>query len=263
LLSSGTVYDPRSWNRFSYTLNSPLKYTDPTGLYTFSDALGGRASDDELRRRAGDDKKKLSAANKIIDQRNQFRAALAGAAAAGNDPNLTASQQQAATRAANSYGTENDGNSVIVGFGKTGTGIGATTDGTDMNGYIYVTFLVSHKGNDLIIDVAHEGSHVADDQEFNAAHGMYDFGGPTDISEYETERRAYEVSSYVAQSVGKGSYVNDLEGNPKLQVWNRGWKVADRETKRSKGIDRFLSTIYGVTKTSPGQTIGEGKKRVP
>jgi hypothetical protein len=35
LLSSGTIYDPQSWNRYTYTLNNPLKYTDPSGLYVF------------------------------------------------------------------------------------------------------------------------------------------------------------------------------------------------------------------------------------
>src|SRR5205807_3140497 len=32
LLSSGIPADPRSWNRYSYCLNAPLRYTDPTGL---------------------------------------------------------------------------------------------------------------------------------------------------------------------------------------------------------------------------------------
>ena len=36
LLSSGTIFDPRSWNRYSYTSNNPLRYIDPTGLYDWS-----------------------------------------------------------------------------------------------------------------------------------------------------------------------------------------------------------------------------------
>jgi len=35
LLSSGKPADPQSWNRYSYTANSPMRFTDPTGLYTF------------------------------------------------------------------------------------------------------------------------------------------------------------------------------------------------------------------------------------
>lgn len=32
LLASGSPGDPRSWNRYAYALNSPLRYTDPTGM---------------------------------------------------------------------------------------------------------------------------------------------------------------------------------------------------------------------------------------
>jgi RHS repeat-associated protein len=33
LLSSGSVYAPQTWNRYSYTINNPLKYTDQFGMY--------------------------------------------------------------------------------------------------------------------------------------------------------------------------------------------------------------------------------------
>jgi hypothetical protein len=32
LMASATVYDPQTWNRYTYALNNPLKYTDPTGM---------------------------------------------------------------------------------------------------------------------------------------------------------------------------------------------------------------------------------------
>src|SRR4030095_5312243 len=49
LLSSATVYDPQTWNRYSYTLNNPLKYIDPFGLYVWDASLGGSATDEELK----------------------------------------------------------------------------------------------------------------------------------------------------------------------------------------------------------------------
>ena len=215
-------------------------------------------------------------ANHILDLRQRFRDALAGAATAATSNRLTESQQAAVARAVGAYGTENDNNGVVVGFSNQGTGTAAITDGTPLGNTILVNFDPRQKGNDLIIDVAHEGSHVADWQDFNENHGMYDFGGLTDITKYETERRAYEVSAFVAQAVGKGSYPNNLENNPRSRIWDSGWKAADRERRRTAGINRFISEHYfddsfrwhvgngqPITPNNPGFTFGELKYRVP
>lgn len=50
LLSSGRPWDPQSWNRYSYVLNNPLRYTDPLGLYVWDGSLGGDTADDEVRK---------------------------------------------------------------------------------------------------------------------------------------------------------------------------------------------------------------------
>src|SRR5438270_12838666 len=36
LLNAGRPDNPQTWNKYGYTLNNPLKYTDPTGLYEWA-----------------------------------------------------------------------------------------------------------------------------------------------------------------------------------------------------------------------------------
>jgi RHS repeat-associated protein len=40
LLNSGQPWNPQTWNRYSYTLNNPLRYTDPLGLYVWGNCSG-------------------------------------------------------------------------------------------------------------------------------------------------------------------------------------------------------------------------------
>ncbi len=40
LMNSGQPWNPQTWNRYTYTLNNPLRYTDPTGLYTWGNCSG-------------------------------------------------------------------------------------------------------------------------------------------------------------------------------------------------------------------------------
>lgn len=255
--SSGTVYDPQSWNRYTYTLNNPLRYTDPTGMYTWSNALGGSKTDEDLLKDAGKDKKKIEAANKIIEQRNKFRCALVGAESSANNPELTAAQQQEIRDSVAAYGTENDGNNVVVGFGKNRGGR------TELlaNGTIEVMFNKdSAKGDNFIISTAHEGKHVADFQAWLASPKA---GGPTDLTDHALESRAYMVSSYVAQSLGKSPHPGIVSDQPKYHIWNSGWKEAERAEKRAKGVERFVERYYGTTTAQPGKKISEYPRRQP
>jgi len=43
LMASGFANEPQSWNRFSYTVNNPLKYTDPSGLIWGSVTQNGQS----------------------------------------------------------------------------------------------------------------------------------------------------------------------------------------------------------------------------
>src|SRR4030095_4803105 len=87
-------------------------------------------------------------------------------------------------------------NNVIVSFERQGTGIGATTDGTNGD-LIFVNFKENEAGDILTLHVAHEGSHVADNQAYDtvASLGLCGSATSTDITLLDSERRAFNVSS--------------------------------------------------------------------
>jgi RHS repeat-associated protein len=258
LLSSGTVESPQSWNRYAYVLNNPLRYNDPLGLFEWDASAGGNFTDEELEARRHDKSLKKSerkAAGRAIQFRSRFRQAMSQGQDVANTPSLTDEQRNRVLTAVDSYGAENDHNGVIVGVtSRLAAGVGAGTTLND-DGTVSVTFLQGHKGKDLIIDMAHEGQHVADADAFLASGA--EANGPTDLTHREREMRAYEVSSFVAQALGVGSTPKGIEA--KYEVWDKGWRKADIDSNRSKGIDKLVSGYgpYSYSANSPGKKYSE------
>lgn len=104
LLSSGRIYDSQTWNRYAYTLNNPLRYIDPLGLYNF--AAGVNPKDQE---------KFENALAQLQEARDYFA------------KNGDKAKAQALTNILNAYGTANDGNGVTVAVGKVAKGAKAET----------------------------------------------------------------------------------------------------------------------------------------
>ncbi|MEK6303428.1 MAG: RHS repeat-associated core domain-containing protein [Acidobacteriota bacterium] len=271
LLSSGTVYDPQTWNRYSYTLNNPLKYIDPLGLYVWGAALGGNVNDVELRQRAGSDRNALRDANRIIGRRNDFRNALTSAAAA-RDALPGGADRDSASQSITAYGAEGAANGVTVTQGNLPTGEAARTTvdsfpfdavTNSMSASVTVTIDDNTRGNNLTDSVAHEGRHVADAQAFGAALSAdIPWGGANAIAEplnqtrYDREVRGYIVTSAIARGLGLPNL--SVGGN---EIWNSGWLNADRRTlsaqgirSRNEGINNLLRTspTYGLTPADPG-----------
>src|SRR5262249_36499849 len=128
MLSSGSVNDPQTWNRYAYALNNPLKYVDLLGLFVWGDSLGGSLSDEELRDLANN--KNLGKDRQIYQRALAGREAFRNARAEGIDAatRLGGSKADEITRAVSSYGDEGVNNHVTVNMEQLAAGVGAQTE---------------------------------------------------------------------------------------------------------------------------------------
>ena len=229
MLGSASPLVPQSWNRYAYTLNNPLRYSDPFGLYEWDVTLGGSAKDDELR-------KQLSkrAANKIIDRRNDIRKAIAKGVGS-SDADVSGAYQ--------AYGAEGAANGVRVASQKPKEGgVGSASqqleyvDGS-FRSLATVSIDPKQSGNDLFITLAHEGSHVRDGQAYAKAAGrLGDVPAlvPFNLTILQTEINAYSTSVNAARMLGLRN-LNYAVGSQTYQIWRSGTASVDRDV-----LENFL-----------------------
>lgn len=181
--------DPQSWNLYSYARNNPLALSDPSGNYVCGSSLTADQCDTFQ-----------ATLNRAQDAANQVRAKY------GSDSD----QYRDAQRAIDSYGERDKANGVTINLGSTPNGSQATTSAdngatkTELNPTgqnIQVTIngsLFTGATNNVVDAVAHEGSHVADAQDWAKA-GFSDAASPTNG---QTEFRAYGVSASIREGIG-------------------------------------------------------------
>ena len=254
LLSSAHIAAPQSWNRYAYTLNNPLRFTDLYGLYV---------------------------CNGTNTECKDFESALKQVERARNSYKKGSAEYNALNGSLQAYGKKGVDNGVTVQFGATrsggagdtnigiaiaaGTGNKVVTADNPSGQNTVVTFdLSKNAGSGLLaVSAAHEGVHVGDgtalvgalpmDLTSGAATGV--LSGPLNLTKYATELSAYGASSFTGQGLGFGSL--KIGGN--FEIWNSGWKAVDVNTLRSNGINGVLSDPNGLYKVTPG---APGKKLI-
>jgi hypothetical protein len=172
------------------------------------------------------------------------------------------SKDKNVVRAAKSYGDKNTDNGVSVQFGDPGKGNGGITthdvrvdpnDSSKVQAAETVTIRSGLSGADLAETVGHEGSHVADAQDFVATIDIKTGGADQskNLTKYATELAAYLVSQSILSSA------NERRGRDcGLDPCVLGAGIS--AIKALENINRLLANpqgSYGVTPDRPGSVM--------
>lgn len=199
LLNSGRPEVPQSWNRFTYSINSPIRFNDKTGLFEWDSTL---VEDASLGKKENERRAKLR--QKILDAYDKAKAEIAKAM---QSKKLSAEKLEKLNNALNALGPKpgeaGAKNDVTIGVGVSTIGaVGETSPtftfeqkGSEIIGSMTasVTFsedFINSKG--LFAGIVHEGSHVNDALAFCVDISNAMIGKSTlDLTQYQTEKMPF------------------------------------------------------------------------
>jgi RHS repeat-associated protein len=225
LLNSGRPWEPRSWNRYAYVLNNPLRYTDPAGMYEWDKNCG---TDDKI----------------CQENREKFREALARLRQVAQQYKEGSAERGQIDAVLAKIGTEGDRNNIRIAFDPKLKAFGDTRPTLGGNIRITLNFdrldsslsawaAVGHKMDvSRAALVAHEGRHATE---------SFRSGLKWVLSGQERlnfERRATDVESLVF----KGLNQQDPFG-----LWNPSWAAADAaraEELRRQAVEESVQRLY-------------------
>jgi len=227
----GRLIDPQTLNKYAYVRNNPTTLIDPTGMYTCADQADCQSKQDKA-----------------------FEAA--------RQQDLK-SKDSDVVRAASAYGDPTKDNGVNVQYGDPGKGRNGNTtsdvrvdpnDSTKVQAAETVTIRSGQSAEDLAATVGHEGSHVADAQDFvgtiNVGTGAADQS--KNLTKYATELKAYMVSQSILSSENVKRNFGDCGVNPCIL----GTGIMPAQARQT--IQQLLANPangYGVTPDKPGTVM--------
>lgn len=199
LLNSGQPWDPQTWNRYSYTLNNPLRYTDPLGLYVW-----GNCSYD---------------ADKCKADQQRFRDSITEAQKAlkGLDPK--SKEAKALRGALKKLGEEGKGD-IKINFGDAGKTDGRPNLGLTVGHNITINYDAVdstakganlNKSESAALDAGvttHEGTHALGNGLFGLFQGHFEHPA------YYTESVTYQGLHNTDRAFG---------------LWNESWLAVDKD----------------------------------
>lgn len=156
------------------------------------------------------------------------------------------------------YGAKSEKNGVFIAFNKK-EGNGEDVNASFKKGKL-VSVTVTFDRTALDSDsspslVGHAGNHV----------DYFQTVGNNTKDKYNFEFRGHEAQSLLAEAQNpNGNFFITATDGTKYDIWNSGWKEADRETERAKAINKWLNSSYNLKPPPPPKpkpTRQRGRRR--
>lgn len=199
LLNSGQPWNPQSWNRYSYTYNNPMRYTDPTGLYVWGDCTGTEEKCKAEEQRFKDSIAKAKEALKHLDPKSK--------------------EAKELKKTLNKLGDEGKGH-IQINFGYAGETNGEPNAGRTIGNSITINYdEVDKVGKDWTLN---PDEKAALDAGVTTHEGTHAGGGPSILGflGVRGEHAAYFVESATYQ----GLHNTDKP----FRLWNESWLKLDQ-----------------------------------